>query len=86
MANKVMAIQKELEKRFCKNSNSSFIHITLKKNGKTVEIAEDTNLWTKQMYFTLSYVELDANKCVSRAEYICACNSLKEVAEWINAQ
>ena len=90
MANKI--IQKELEKRFHQNKNAkspneyAYIHITLKKSGKVVEIAEDVNFWTKQKYFTLTYIDLDINGYVVSAEYINSYNTLKEVAEWINAQ
>lgn len=98
MSNKVMEIQKELERRFEINRRTSIdhnntIYITLKKNGKNVAITKNNEFCRSQVefltYFILNYVEFEddyVHRFVINWKFICRCENILEVAKWISEQ
>ena len=83
----IKRVENELKRRFeeAHKNGEFFINITLKSNGKTVQITEDRNLWSRSIrpYYTLSYVELNDYGYVKSATYIDSVDSLTEVAQLI---
>ena len=75
-------IKKELENRL-NNSESKFINIVMRGTGKTVQISEQSNIWTNEKFYAMSFVVLDDCKNVISAENIACVDSLDEVANII---
>ena len=83
MENMVEKIMKELETRMNASENKC-IFVTLKSNGREVQISEETNMWTGQIFYDVNYVTRNDAEYVIEAIHVGTGDTLTQVAEWLS--
>lgn len=79
----VEKIIRELERRMNASENKC-IFVTLKSNGHEVQISEETNMWTGQIFYDVNYVKRNDTGYIIEAIHIDICDTLAQVAEWLS--